>query len=331
MTTRAALYPLRFHPLFRQYVWGGRRLGRVLGKPIGEDGPYAESWEVVDHGEDQSRVRWGSLAGRTLHELFATCRDDLVGIHQAARRDRFPLLLKFLDANRNLSVQVHPNDAQAARLDPPDYGKTEAWFVVHADPGSRIYAGLREGIDRDAFATAVRDDRVVDTLHVIEPQAGDCVFVPAGTVHALGAGLLVAELQQSSDTTYRIYDWGRVDRDGKPRPLHVQQALDVIDFARGPIDRVVPRPSDRNGRARLVECEAFVWDRWEMSEPFEVGDGRSCHVLTCIDGQAVLEGDPADVPLRRGDTVLIPAACGSVRCTPSPSGPVLLLDGSLPE
>ena len=327
----ATLYPLRFEPVFRQYVWGGRRLGSVLGKPIGPQGPYAESWEVVDHGADQSRVKFGPLQGRTLHELVDEFGDALLGSRRSARRDRFPVLLKFLDADQNLSVQVHPNDEQAARLAPPDAGKTEAWYIVHADPGSRIYAGLRSGVDRRAFEDAISSDRVAETLHVVEPSPGDCLFIPAGTVHALGAGLLVAELQQSSDTTYRIYDWGRMGTDGKPRALHIDQALDVIDFDRGPIDPAPPRPAGGDGHQRLVQCHAFAWDRWRMQGTFQVGDGRSFHTLTCIDGKGTILGDPSGRAIARGDTVLIPAAWGAAQVEVQSETPMVLLDGFLPE
>ena len=214
-------YPLRFAPLFRQYVWGGRRLATRLGKLLPDSRhDYAESWEVVDHEADQSRVLAGKFQGQTLGELFRTCPHELLGPFCDQSLRRFPLLFKFLDCARDLSVQVHPNDQQAAQLEPPDLGKTEAWVVIDAEPGSVMYAGLQAGIDRTVFAEAIEQGRVEQAtveqcLHRIEPRPGDCILIPAGTVHALGAGLLIAEIQQASDTTYRLFDWNRAGPDGR--------------------------------------------------------------------------------------------------------------------
>ena len=269
------LYPLRFRLLLRRYLWGNRRLETCLGKPIGPGDDYAESWEVCDHGADQSIVDQGPLAGTTLGELVRQRGAELLGRHRGTRysgsRSRFPLLVKFLDAAQALSVQVHPNDEQAARLNPPDLGKTEAWYILSAEPGSTIYAGLQPGVDRAQLADAIRQGTCETLLHHFQPRAGDCLFIPAGTVHALGAGLLVAEVQQSSDTTFRLYDWNRVGPDGKPRPLHTEQALAVIDFQRGPVDAVRPQRTDRPWVSRLVSCDKFIMDRWDFDQPRTIG------------------------------------------------------------
>lgn len=320
------LYPLRFEPIFRRYIWGGRRLKTELNKPIGPEDDYAESWEVVDHGEDQSIVAAGPAKGTSLGELVRERGEALFGRHHP--QDRFPLLLKFLDARRTLSLQVHPNDQQAARLDPPDYGKTECWLVLAAEPGSLIHAGLKPGVDRDSLAAAIREGTCADQLHRFEPRPGSCLFIPAGTVHALGEGLLVAELQQSSDTTFRLFDWNRVGADGKPRPLHVEQGLAVIDFERGPVEPQSPQPTDRPGTERLVECEKFILDRLAIEQPTTVGGDNRCHILTVIDGVVEVAGDPMEEPLRRGQTMLVPAAASAVELTPG--GPSVLLDGFLP-
>jgi len=328
-----ALYPLRFVPLLQRYIWGGHRLGTVLGKAIGEE-TCAESWEVCDHGEFQSVVRLGPLAGTTLHELVCSRGAELLGPERSPDpsrftgddpRGRFPLLLKFLDAARTLSVQVHPNDRQAARLDPPDLGKTEAWVVLAADPGSRIYAGLRPGTDRQALAEAIAAGTCQELLHQFEPSVGDCLLVTAGTVHALGQGLLVAEIQQSSNTTYRLFDWNRLGTDGKPRPLHVEEGLAVIDFDRGPVGPQTPRPLAEPGGERLVECEKFVLDRWRFDRPHSIGAEGGCHLVSVLEGSVQVEGDPAGTPLGRGDTVLLPAAITPVELAPQ-EGEVVLLD-----
>ena len=189
----------------------------VLGKPIGPGDDYAESWEVADHGADQSIVDFGPLAGTTLGELVLGRGDELVGPKGTVPypQARFPLLVKFLDAKQVLSVQVHPNDEQAAKQTPPDLGKTEAWVMLATEPGSKIYAGLRPGVDRAQLEAAIRDGTCERLLHSFEPKPGDCVFIPAGTVHAIGQGLLVAEIQQSSDTTFRLFDWNRTGADGR--------------------------------------------------------------------------------------------------------------------
>ncbi len=317
-----ALHPLRFEPIFRRYIWGGRRLATALGKPIGTETDYAESWEIVDHGADQSRVAAGPLAGTPLNQIVAEHGDELFGRH--APQPMFPLLFKFLDANAPLSVQVHPNDEQAARLEPPDAGKTEAWVVLAAEPGSLIYAGLKRGFDRAALAREIARGTCELCLHRIEPRAGDCIMLPAGTVHALGAGLLIAEIQQSSDTTYRLFDWNRVGPNGQPRPLHVEQAMAVIDFNRGPVDPVPPVATEHSQIVRLTACDKFVLDRWEIALPRAIGGDNRFHILAVIDGAVTVSGDPTDRPLGRGETMLLPASVGSVTLEPQPPRAVLL-------
>ena len=322
------LYPLTFRPLFRTYLWGGRRLETLLGKRLGSEPQYAESWEIVDHGQDQSVVADGPLAGATLGRLVRERGEGLLG--PGRKYDAFPLLFKFLDAHKVLSVQVHPDDAYARTLDPPDLGKTEAWVVLHADPGSRIYAGLEPGIDRDQLEALVKGDRTEEALHVFEPRVGDCVFIPAGTVHALGAGLVVAEIQQSSDTTYRLFDWNRVDAEGNRRPLHIEQALDVSDYDRGPVDPVTPQPLDDGLGERLVDCDKFLLDRYRLSSPATLDAGRSCRLIAILEGtcDVVSASTPEPLTLAKGSTCLVPASVGSFEFRPA--GAVTALVVSLP-
>ncbi len=351
-----SLYPLRFRPVLRQYLWGGRRLETSLGKPLPPGDDWAESWEIADLGSDQSVVETGPLAGTTLGELVSRFGRELLGRRHP--QPRFPLLLKFLDAAQTLSVQVHPDDARAARLAPPRWGKTEAWVVLEAELGSVLYAGLKPGIDRDALSAAIRQGKCEECLHVLRPSPGDSIFLPAGTVHALGAGLLVAEIQQPSNVTYRLFDWNRLGPDGLPRPLHVAEALDAVDFTRGPIEPQRPQPTDRPEVSRLVECEKFVLDRWEFEQPLPAGaekkgTGTFCrngpegashktylspfspaggddrfHIISVLQGPVQIEGDPAGSPLPRGGTALLPAALGPVQI--SPHGRAVLLDAYLP-
>jgi mannose-6-phosphate isomerase len=322
---------LRFHPIFRRYLWGGRRLADMLHKPIGPEADYAESWEIVDHGADQSVVRGGPLAGAKLGQLVREQPAAVLGRHAATVRSAmggFPLLMKLLDCNRTLSVQVHPNDAQAAHLTPPDRGKTESWVVLAADPGSKIYAGLKPGVTWETLAAALERGECERLLHEFEPRVGDCVFIPAGTVHALGAGLVIAEIQQASDTTFRLFDWNRVDASGKPRPLHVAESLAVIDYDRGPVAPQTPQSTGDPGRERLVACDKFVLDRVTFDAPRTIGGDDRFHVLAVAEGAVTAAGDPVAAPLARGDTALAPAAAGETTLTPR--GQATVLDITLP-
>lgn len=318
--------PLHFKPLFRQYLWGGRRLADMLGKELGPGNDYAESWEIVDHGQDQSVVKSGSAAGLTLHELVTDHSKELMGRH--AQCQQFPLLFKFLDCNRTLSVQVHPNDEQAARLDPPDLGKTEAWVVLAADPGSKIYAGLKEGVTRRELAAALKSGACDRCLHEFEPRVGECIFIRAGTVHALGAGLVIAEIQQASDTTFRLFDWNRVNAQGNPRQLHIEQSLEVTDFTRGPVAPQQPQPTTQPGRERLVECEKFILDRCSFSSAETIGGDDRFHLLVPLAGEVSLSGDTSGKSLVLGQTRLVPAAAGQVEAHAADE--VVMLDIYLP-
>ena len=186
------------------------------------------------------------LRGLTLHDLVAKHGKELLGTHNGLAQ--FPLLFKFLDCNRKLSVQVHPNDQQAAQLNPPDLGKTEAWVVLATEPGSKLYAGLKANITREDLSAAIAAGKCAECLHEFEPKVGDCVFIRAGTVHALGAGLVIAEIQQASDTTFRLFDWNRVDAQGNPRQLHIEQSLAVTDYDRGPVVPQIPASTEVPGR-----------------------------------------------------------------------------------
>ena len=300
-------YPLRLKPIFQEYLWGGRRLERLLGKAIGQGDTFAESWEVVDHPDGQSVVTNGPLAGKTLGELATEQGHAIYGDREAP--PRFPLLFKYLDAQKTLSVQVHPNDSQAALQTPPDLGKTEAWLIVAAEPGSLIYSGLKEGVDRAELAAAIEVGESDRCLHRFEPRVGDCVFIPAGTVHALGAGLVIAEIQQASNTTFRLFDWNRVGKDGQPRPLHIEQSLDVTDYQRGPVAAQKPVALD-GGWERLVECDKFVFDRWNGDSAEAACDAKGgFQILTLVEGAGRLRAGDFDQPITRGETLLLPAAC----------------------
>lgn len=316
-------YPLEFRPVLKQTIWGGRRLGEILGKPIGDADDYAESWEIVDHGEDQSVVSGGELDGKQLADLMTEHRDWLLGDRFQHDSMRFPLLLKYLDCNRVLSVQVHPDDEYGATLNVPDHGKTEAWYIVDSQPESLIYAGLKRGVDREILEAALAAGKAEQILHSFHPNPGDCIFIPAGTVHALGAGLLVAEIQQSSNTTFRLFDWNRLDPDGNPRDLHIQQSLDVADYESGPV-AAVSSDQSANGWQKLVECDKFTMRTLENGSSTLGGDGRF-HILTVPRGNAVLEMAGDQRTIAAGESLLLPAAMDEVGVRVNPDSTLLAM------
>lgn len=322
-------YPLRFEPILKHYLWGGDKLRTALGKQVPPDRTCAESWEICDRrvgAAEQSVVATGPLKGASLGSLVDAHPAELFGRH--APLAQFPLLIKLLDAREKLSVQVHPDDELAAATQPGERGKTEFWHVLEADPGAKIYAGLKPGIDRGAWEAAIRTGRAVECLHQIEPRAGDGVFLPAGMVHALGAGLLIVEIQQTSDATFRLFDWNRVGPDGRPRELHVEQGVAATGHHLGPGRLVDPQPTGVPGVARLIACDYFVVDRATSDRKTTAGGDDRAHVLIVVDGAVGIAGDPAERPLERGETILLPACLGAVEVTPR--GEASWLDAYLP-
>ncbi|MCX7401829.1 MAG: class I mannose-6-phosphate isomerase [Planctomycetia bacterium] len=308
------MHPLVFQPIYRRYLWGGRRFATAIGRELPAGADFAESWELVDRVADQSVVAIGPLAGATLGQLVREQGRAILGRH--APRPSFPLLFKFLDARRDLSVQVHPDDARAAKLGTPDLGKTEAWYVVDAAPGSRVYAGLRfdpeipEDEKHRVFTEAVRAGRCEEMLHSFFAKPGDCIFIPAGTVHAIGSGLLVAEIQQCSDVTYRLHDWNRTGPDGKLRPLHIDAGLDAVTQTEAVSPAIATRTSDPVV-SRLVSSPYFLFDEVEPVGRWGIGGDDSFHFLAVLAGEVRLESHWQLPPLTRGACVLLPAAIAS--------------------
>lgn len=331
--------PLCFRPVLKRIRWGGTRLGGVLGKPIGLESDYAESWELCDHGNDQSIVDGGAWDGLTLRQLMTSYGRELCGTDYRLRQ--FPLLVKFLDASDRLSVQVHPNDVQARFFNPRENGKTEAWVILDARPDSRLYVGLKRGVDAFRLQQHLSAGTIEHCLHSYPARAGDCVFIPAGTVHAIGEGILLAEVQQSSDLTFRLHDWGRLGTDGQPRPLHLEESLACIDFDRGPVDPVVPlRLSrqvgltdllDSERRAtmseELVASEFFTLHRHTLRDSWHVTSDGRFHVLLVLSGSGTLTCDATELSLQTGSTLLRPATCPPVFI--EPHGELVLLDAFL--
>jgi len=222
------LYPLTFHPVFKERIWGGRELEKIYGKKIPAGKLIGESWEISDRSGDESIIAKGKFAGKSLRWLMENHAPELLGDAKAATGNRFPVLCKILDAREKLSLQVHPPANKTAELNGEP--KTEMWFIADAAPGAELFVGLRRGVTRAEFEKKISDGSVADCFHRVSVRAGDAMFLPSGRIHAIGSGLVIFEIQQNSDTTYRVFDWNRVGLDGKPRELHVPQSLASIDF-----------------------------------------------------------------------------------------------------
>ncbi len=292
--------PILFEPIFQERVWGGRRLESAFGKKIPPRKSIGESWEIVDRAEAQSVVRQGHWCGRTLHQLWSDHRREIFG-DDVPDTPRFPLLAKLLDAREKLSLQVHPSAEVAASLGGEP--KTEAWYVAAADPGAELFFGLRCGTKRDDFADALRKGAVAELVHRLTIKAGDTIFVPSGRLHAIGPGILIVEIQQNSDTTYRVFDWNRRDRDGRERELHLEQGTKSIAF--DDFEPGVVRPEGE----LLVRCPEFTMEKWDLTAPRPALDRRGGALFFCLTGALEMAG----VELRPGDFFLVPA---SARHTP---------------
>lgn len=318
-----ALYPLILNPAYKDYIWGGSRIPSAFNRDL-PPGIYAESWELSDRPEGMGTFANGPLQGLSLANALATRGQSILG--HAAGGSALPLLVKLIDARERLSIQVHPdNPAAASGL---GEAKTEAWHILAAEAGSKVYAGLNPGVTRDAFLDALRNNRLEACLNAVPVKAGDTIFIPGGRVHAIGEGLLLLEVQQNSNTTYRVYDWGRVGHDGKPRELHIEQALNVIRWHDSAPVKTTPQPvmaAPSITMTRLVECPFFRLERLELGKAFEVRhDGAGFHAVFTASGAVAIEteGGAVDVPL--GRTCLIPAALNRYTIRPGTIGAKLL-------
>jgi mannose-6-phosphate isomerase len=324
------LYPLRFEPIYQYRLWGGRGLANVLTAPQ-PVGPVGEAWVLSDRDDHASRVANGPLKGLTIGQLLQQSPEQMLG-KLAARFRRFPLLLKFLDARAMLSVQVHPTKANTNLLPAGDTAKTEAWVVLETGKQSRICAGLKPGTTAADLRRALANGTVADHLACFPPKPGDAVFLRAGTVHSLGGDIVVFEVQQNSDTTFRLYDWDHVDaKTGKPRALQVDQAIACIDFAEGPVGRVAPvvEATTPVERERLFHCEHFWLWRLRGQSPFSVGAANVPRVLVCIEGAGQIEHGGGTYAVEKGNVLLLPAVVGA--CTFRPHGAVNVLEISIPD
>lgn len=295
--------PLVFEPIFQERVWGGRRLESVFGKALPPGKSIGESWEIVDRSEAQSVVRQGPLRGRTLHELWCEHRREIFG-ENVGDAPRFPIFAKLLDAREKLSLQVHPPEEVAAALG--SEAKTEMWYLAEADAGAEIFFGLRRGTSRAQFEEAVASGEAANFVHRIAGKKGDAFFVPSGRLHAIGPGNLVVEIQQNSDTTYRVFDWNRRGGDGNPRTLHVAEAMRSIDF--DDFEPEVVRPKGE----LLVESPTFVVEKWELKEGRPALDRNAATIFVCLAGA----GKMAETKFKAGDFFIVPATAHDARLEP---------------
>ncbi len=306
-------YPLILKPIFKEKPWGGRRLETLLGKNLPPDVPIGESWELTIRPGEKSIIANGPLAGKTVFEACA-----LYGI-SPFEDGRFPLLVKFIDAQDTLSVQVHPDDRYVSlHEDTPDSGKNEMWHILHADSGSSIILGLKEGVTREAIRKALDDKSLEDCLNKVQVTEGDTFFIPAGTVHAIGRGIVLAEIQQNSDITYRLYDWDRVDGKGNPRELHIEKALDVINFSSTDTKKIeeIITYEGENKKTVLVNCPYFVSELLEISEEAVQTVPDNFSILSILDGRLTIEFEREKVTVVKGDTVFLPAGPSDYTLSP---------------
>lgn len=308
--------PIVFEPLSMERVWGGRRLETLFGKSIPQGAPIGESWEVVDREEAQSVVHEGKLRGATLHELWTTHREELFG-RKCPDSERFPLLIKLLDARETLSVQVHPPAALAEIL--RGQPKTEMWYFLHCEPTAHIFVGLKNDMSRHHFENLLSKGKVEEALHRIDVRAGDSIFIPSGRMHAIGGGSVIAEIQQNSDTTYRVFDWNRLGMDQRPRMLHIEESLRSIDFEDFEPGLIQPKGEE------LVRCPEFEVERWDLKGPRAAIENGVFAIFLCIEGSVKA---PEKV-FNPGDVFMIPACMSGTELVPV-DGRARVLKATLP-
>jgi len=313
------LYPLKFKPVFKDKIWGGQKIKTSLGLDFSPLQNCGEAWALSGVPDGQTIISNGFLEGNELNEILDIYMDELVGerIYEKYPHE-FPILVKFIDANDWLSIQVHPDDALAARRKIGN-GKTEMWYVLDADPGAELITGFAGKMNAASYLEHQNQKKLKDALNFEKVAKGDVFFIPAGRVHALGPGILLAEIQQTSDTTYRIYDWDRLDGEGRSRELHTDLALEAIDFS--PVDsyRTTYR-REMNNSVALVECPFFTTNLLEFDclTPKDYSELDSFVIYVCVEGKAVLQSGEVSVPLQKGEVVLLPATTELISLFPEP-------------
>jgi mannose-6-phosphate isomerase len=324
MAEKNTLYPLKFYPIIKERIWGGNKLHTVLGKEIPAESPSGESWEISGVENDVSVVKGGTLEGKSLTELIQTYKGKLVGEKVYKQfGDQLPLLIKFLDAQEDLSIQVHPHD-ELAKERHNSFGKTEMWYVIQADEGSSVRSGFNRHIDKDIYLQHLEARKLDDILNIVAVQPDDVIFLPAGRVHSIGKGLLIAEIQQTSDITYRVYDFDRKDKHGQTRELHTEQAVDAIDYNHYP-DVKAAYTRQSNGVSELAYCQYFATNLLHFHQPFQRNYAGidSFIVLMGMEGSIRLTHENGETTISKGETVLLPAAIKHIELIPSGTAKLL--------
>lgn len=308
------LYPLKFEPIYKSTVWGGRNIGKRFGRILPE-GKIAESWEISCRDEGISVVANGPLKGKTLQYLMETFKDELLGskVYRSSPT-WFPLLIKIIDANDKLSVQVHPDDTYA-KANNEENGKTEMWYVIDAKPGANLIYGLANGTGKQEFLDAIAQKNITGVLNYVPVKPGDSFYIPAGTVHAILDGILIAEIQQNSNTTYRVYDWDRIGPDGKGRQLHLDRAIDCIDFGFKPGGSVPPEAKSCGSYTikTLSHNRFFTVEELETDGSCNLSNPCGFAIIMAVDGSGAIDTASGSETLTAGETVLIPAAIRDYR------------------
>ncbi|MFP4660606.1 MAG: type I phosphomannose isomerase catalytic subunit [Halanaerobiales bacterium] len=309
------LYPLKFNPIYKEKIWGGDKLTKVFNRYL-PNNKIGESWEVAAHPNGTSIIENGIYQGRTITELIDNNTQELLGKAKLNEDNRFPLLVKILDANAKLSVQVHPDDEYADKVE-NELGKTEMWYIIDAEPDAKLVYGLKPGTRKEDFSEAIEEGELEKYLNEISVEKGDIFYMPSGTIHAIEEGILLAEIQQNSDTTYRVYDWNRVGQNGKPRDLHVEKALDVINFGKDNIQaKSTPLTIDNTNyrRSFLAACPYFVTEKVDVKNIYELHPGgEKFFIVMNLSGQAGISSNERVYNLSPGDTYFIPADLRSVK------------------
>ena len=301
------LYPIKFKPIFKERIWGGNKLKSVLNKKTNLEF-VGESWEISDVENDVSIVENGFLKGQTLHDILKILKADLIGQkNYGVFKDKFPILIKFIDAKKDLSIQLHPNDELASKRH-NSFGKTEMWYVMQADEGSNLIVDFNQKMDKEKYIHHLTKKTLPEVLNFESVTSGDTFFIDVGRVHAIGAGVMLAEIQQTSDVTYRLYDWDRVDGDGNSRELHVDLALDAIDFDM-PKDFKVEYDKTPNKPNEMVSCPYFTTNYLKLTESKKIQNNYDSFLIyMCVEGNAKFESETFSESIETGETVLLPAA-----------------------
>jgi len=312
----SALYPLQFKTIFKDKIWGGQKISTYLHKDFGDLPNCGETWEISGVKSDVSVVANGALEGQSLADLLEQYKDELVGKHVYDHFGNiFPLLVKFIDANDDLSIQVHPND-ELAKKRHNSFGKTEMWYVIEADPGSSLIAGFSQQVDEQTYVDKLNSGHIMDILNKEDVSAGDVFFLPAGRVHTIGKGLLIAEIQQTSDITYRIYDFDRVDDKGQKRELHTELALAALDYNVYPEYKTQYTPA-KNEDVHLVSCPYFTTNVMDFTEGVtkDYSSLDSFVIYVCVDGAFTLKYEGGEASVKMGECILIPNSIDKVELT----------------